>query len=328
MSKEKTTSLAERQKTLKDFLERKDVQESIRSVASKYLTLDRLLKMILLAASRQPKLYWCSPRSLVKAATDSTDLGLDFTGSRGEGYLVPFRNTKNNELEAQFIPGYRGLIRLALDTGKLTKIEAHVVHERDIFEMELGLNQNLCHKPDLSGDGGKVRLAYAIATPKDGSPLIDWMAKKQIDGIRARSKAKESGPWVSDYEEMARKTVVRRLAKYLDLRSEKLDRALEADDAQFDDTIFNVDMPNEPDEQKKSGVKRVKSKIKDKATEVQQDAPRPAQDEESLEPKQSTEKTPYKCKRCGRKLEIMPKNGKCGYCMGEVEAEFHCRQIK
>jgi recombination protein RecT len=127
------------------------------------------------------------------------------------------------------IIGYRGLIDLARRSGQISRIEAHPAYEKDRFKIQFGLNPILEHEPDLSGDPGPMILVYAVAELRDGTKQVEVMTKKQVDGIRARSKAGKSGPWVTDYDEMAKKTVVRRLCKYLPL-SVELVTAFERDD--------------------------------------------------------------------------------------------------
>jgi recombination protein RecT len=137
-------------------------------------------------------------------------------------------------MEAQFMPGYGGLIDLVLRGGKVKRMEAHVVHEKDEFDIIYGTESKLIHKPYLDGDGGKVRGCYAVAWFDNGGTQFEWMTKDEIDAIRKRSKAATSGPWVTDYNEMCRKTTLRRIFKYIpsspdDKVTQLLDKAIELD---------------------------------------------------------------------------------------------------
>lgn len=152
----------------------------------------------------------------------SAQLGLEPDTPLGESYLVPFRNNKRGCMEVQMIPGYRGLIKLARQSEEISGVDAQVVYEKDDFELEFGLQQKLVHKPYLDGERGKTRLFYAIVRSKtlEAEPIIELMTLDQIDAIRKRSKAGQNGPWVTDYEEMGRKTVIKRALKRAPMSTE------------------------------------------------------------------------------------------------------------
>lgn len=220
-------------KNLEGLLRREEFQRSLADVAPKHITKERIVKLALVAASRQPKLFECTPQSFLQSVMKSAELGLDCVGTLGQGYLVPYYNGKIKAFECQFIVGYQGLIELARRSGNISRIESRVVYEKDEFVVEYGLEPKLIHKPYLGGDRGKIVCVYAIAELKDGSRQVEVMTLDEVERIRDRSKAKEGGPWVTDFAEMARKTVIRRLAKYLPL-SPELAKAIETDDQQFD----------------------------------------------------------------------------------------------
>ena len=227
--------------TIKDLFEK--ARPSIMSIMPKHLTADRLIKVARVAISQNPRLMECSPRSLLQSFMTAAQLGLDIGGTLGSAYLVPFRNKKTGQYEAQFIVGYRGLIDLARRSGQIESIEARAVNEADKFELEYGLNPKLIHIPNLE-TSGNLKGVYAIARLKGGETSIEYMSKTEIDGIRARSRARDDGPWVTDYSEMARKTVVRRIAKYLPLTVELSEAIDKSDAAEFGgQTIFQIDEP-------------------------------------------------------------------------------------
>lgn len=220
-----TTSLVsskDKQNTIKDLFEK--AKPSIAAVLPKHMTPDRLLKIALSATSRTPSLLACTPQSLLLAVMQGAELGLEVGGLLGEAYLVPFKDT------AQLIPGYKGLIKLARNSGELKTIEAHVVRARDTFEVEFGLENKLTHKPCLDGDPGDIVCVWAIARYKDGAYQVEVMTRAEIDAVRARSKAANDGPWATDYAEMAKKTVLKRLLKTAPLSAE-LKRAVEHEEA-------------------------------------------------------------------------------------------------
>lgn len=229
MSEQQTLPAAPKPKSkqmiLRDYLQRDTVKQSIQSVLPKHMTADRLLRVAMQAASRNPVLFECTPESLALSLANAAQLGLEAGGLLGSAYLVPFRN-KSGAYEAQLIPGYRGLIDLARRSGEVLKIDARVVRDGDDFEIDYGTD-NIRHVP--RNPDGDVTGAYAVAALKNGCRQLEYMSRKELDGIRNRSKASNSGPWVSDFEEMCRKTAVRRLAKYIPLSAD-LARAMEIED--------------------------------------------------------------------------------------------------
>lgn len=182
---------------------------------------DRMVKIALTAAAKSPKILECSRESVMLSIMQAAELGLEPGGALGEGYLVPYGST------CQFIPGYRGLISLARRSGQIISIEAHLVREGDDFDFALGLEPMLKHRPNLEAEEpGAIKFVYAVAKIKGGGTQYEVMSKAEIEAIRKRSRAASAGPWVTDYGEMARKTVIRRLFKYLPV-SVEMARALE-----------------------------------------------------------------------------------------------------
>jgi recombination protein RecT len=215
---------------------------SIAAVLPKHMSAERIAKITLVAASRNPKLLECDPKSILRAVMDASQLGLEpFTGLQ-MAYIIPYWNGKTGVMEAQFMPSYRGLIDLARRSGNIVSIEAHVVFERDQFECSLGLHPTLKHVPAFDSESrGAMRLVYAVAHLKDGGIQYDIMSKYDVDQIRAKSKSSKSGPWVDFYDEMAKKTVVKRLIKYLPM-SVELSRATSLDDrADGEIDVIDVD---------------------------------------------------------------------------------------
>jgi len=254
-----TNQLANAKKNLEGLLNSEQFQRSLADVAPKHITKERIVKLALVAASRQPRLFECTPQSFLQSVMKAAELGLDCVGTLGQGYLVPYYNSKIKSYECQFIAGYQGLIELARRSGNIARIESRVVYEKDAFEVEYGLNQKLVHKPYLGGDRGNIVCVYAIAELKDGSKQLEVMTIDEVNRIRDRSKAKDSGPWVTDFAEMARKTVVRRLAKYLPL-SPDLVKAIETDDQQFDSRNQAADIAANM----QAGVEGLKKRLKKK----------------------------------------------------------------
>lgn len=232
--------------TIRDLLER--ARPKLAEVTPKHLTPDRLIRVAIAAAGRTPALLKCSPASLLNSVMQAAQVGLEPGSALGEAYLVPYKDT------CQLIIGYRGLISLARRSGQIVSIEAHVVHERDKFTCKYGMNPTLEHEPDWSAAPGEVIAVYAVAKLRDGGTQVEVMTRAQVDAIRARSKASGSGPWVTDYAEMSRKTVVRRLCKYLPLSIEMAE-ALAIDDATEGAEVVDVPASVEVPSDKMAGVK-------------------------------------------------------------------------
>jgi recombination protein RecT len=174
---------------------------------------DRMCRSLINAISTTPQLAQCSPSSLFLSSVRSFSLGLEPNGALNEAYLVPYWNSKKGCNEAQFMPSYRGLQNLARRSGEIAEIYSKTVKENDLFEVEEGTERKIIHKPNYTKDRGNAVCFYAVFKTKDGNVDFEIMTIDEVDAIRQRSKAASAGPWVTDYEEMAKKTVMRRLLK-------------------------------------------------------------------------------------------------------------------
>ena len=201
----------------------------LREVAPKHLKVDRVIRLMLSACSRNPKLLECSGESVLQFCMKCSETGLEPIGAGG-AWPVPYENRKTGKVEMQFIPDYRGLVNCAKRAECITDAYAEVVRENDAFDCELGLEPRLVHKPDR-GDRGALQGAYCIYQLPDGQKRFIYMDAKEITGIRNRSRAAQAGPWVTDESEMWKKTVVRRAMKPFAGASPQLDAAIDADDA-------------------------------------------------------------------------------------------------
>lgn len=162
------------------------------------------------------KLLSCNPNTFFGALLACAQLGLEPDGLLGQAYLVPYGN------RVQLLIGYKGLIDLARRSGEMTSLIAHSVHENDEFSFDFGTCELPHHTFNLTKDRGDVIAFYAIARFKDGSYHFDLMTKPEVDAIRHRSANSGSNtPWETDYEEMGKKTVIRRIAKYLPMSVQK-----------------------------------------------------------------------------------------------------------
>lgn len=189
------------------------MKPQIQLALPRHVSPDRMLRIVLTTVQRTPKLLECTRESLLGCIVQCAQLGLEPDGLLGHAYLIPFFNNRQNRMECQLIVGYKGLLKLARQSGEIASISARVVHEKDVFEFEYGLQEKLRHIPSMEEDPGQLIYAYAIFRLKDGASHFDVMSIREIEAIKKRSKSSGSGPWVTDFEEMAKKTVLRRASK-------------------------------------------------------------------------------------------------------------------
>lgn len=233
------------QPDLKGFLNKHI--DAIQSVALQTITAERMVRLVLAASSKEPKLSQCTPLSILRSMMQAAELGLEVCSGKNEGYLIPRWNGKSKQMECTFLPGYQGLIRLAVDSGKIRNIEARVVYQKDDFSVEFGDTPKVTHKPTWEKERGKIVAVYAVAFMPDGSKTFDVMPIHEVEDIRDRSKDKDGfSPWKTDFAEMARKTAVRRLAKYLP-KSKEFAAALDIQAKTEAGEVFDVEIePNRP----------------------------------------------------------------------------------
>ncbi len=166
-----------------------------------------------------PALMECSWPSLAGAMMAAAQLGLSLDPQRGEFYVVPFRNSKTKQREATPIIGYRGIVRLALRSGEVTKVVAREVREGDEFDVEFGDRERVIHRPQWRGgeeERGRIVAVYATAHFRPPTePVTVVLSAEEVEEYRARSKTPEVGPWVTDWAAMAKKTAVRRLEPWM-----------------------------------------------------------------------------------------------------------------
>lgn len=204
------------------------------------MTPERFARIAMTAVTQNPTLGACTPGSFIGALLTAAQLGLEPNTPLGQAYLIPFKN--KGVLEAQFQLGYRGLIDLAHRSGDLKDITAHIVYENDTFEYELGLEPKLRHVPAMKDRGG-IAWVYAIYRLQSGGQGFEVMSFEDIEAHKKKySKAASKGfsPWQTSWEEMAKKTVIKRVLKYAPLRTEFV-RAVKDDESTFNFTADGDD---------------------------------------------------------------------------------------
>lgn len=199
--------------TIRDRLNSDDFRDAVAKVLPKHLTPERFLRVAITAMTKTPKLAQCDQASFFGALLTLSQYGLEPDGRCA--HLIPYGPT------CQLILDYKGIVELVIRSGLVSKIHADVVCENDAFAYNLGEIQQ--HVIDLRQPRGAVYAAYSMCQFKDGATSCVLMSKDEIEAIRARSKSGLNGPWVTDWNEMAKKTAFRRLSKWLPLSAEVRD---------------------------------------------------------------------------------------------------------
>lgn len=193
----------------------------------RHVTPDRMSRMVMTALKATPKLQKCTPVSFFGSVLQAAQLGLEPNTPLGQCYLLPFENRKRGIVECSLIIGYKGMVDLARRAG--ASVIGEAVHDGDEFVWQLGTRPLIQHKP-LAKIGAPLTHVYAVARVKDVEPAFKVLTVAQVEQHRARSRSKDSGPWVTDYEPMAIKTAVRVLAPWMP-QSPELARAVALDEA-------------------------------------------------------------------------------------------------
>lgn len=200
-------------------------REIITSSAASMIDPERMRGVVLSAFTRNAELFQCDPVTVVRAVVEAAQVGLEPTGAIGGAHLVPRWNNKRKVKEASLIIDYRGLVTLAKRSGEISRVTARIVRAADDFDYQQGTEEWLRHKPALVPDPGEYVYVYAVAFYRDGGSQFDVMSAAQIQNHMERHAPRNRegnivGPWVSDPEEMWKKTVLRRLSKLLPLTIE------------------------------------------------------------------------------------------------------------
>lgn len=231
------------QRSMKDLIV--SMEGQIAKALPSVITPERFTRMVLTAMSTNKDLQLCTPNSFLGAMMQAAQLGVEPNTPLGQAYLIPYKN--KGTLECQFQLGYKGMIDLAYRSGEVKDIQAHEVHENDTFEYELGLEPKLKHIPAMSNRGAVI-MYYAIFHTKDGGYGFNVMS---VDDVQEHAKkySKSYGasfsPWKSNFDEMAKKTVLKRCLKYAPIKTE-FARSISADETIK--TTIAADMAEQADE--------------------------------------------------------------------------------
>ena len=197
-------------------------QDKLLASLPKGVDRDRFVAISLQAIAKVPALFSCDKASLFGALVQSVSLGLEPNGPLGEAYILPYGKTANFQM------GFRGMIKLIEKSGLVSYVEAVSVDAADEFSVKRGLNPDIIHVPSPNPTG-EFHAVYAIARFKDGNTKFEVMFRNDVEMIRSKSKSGNSGPWKEFYNEMAKKSCVRRLFKMVAVSSE-IERAIVLDE--------------------------------------------------------------------------------------------------
>lgn len=240
-----TLSPAEKQKgnrslSIRDYLKSDSLIAEIGKALPKHMSPERMARVALTCLTRVPKLAECTPESFMQCLFSLSQWGLEPDGRHA--HLIPYGR------ECTLIVDYKGLVALAYRSGKVKNIHADVVRVGDVFKYNLGIVE--AHTPwAFRSDAGKpasageVYAVYCIVTLDADLKKCEVMTRDDVEAIRKRSKAGGSGPWVSDWNEMAKKTVFRRVSKWLPLSAEVVE-AMDSDDDRVIDAVSSTRIEN------------------------------------------------------------------------------------
>jgi len=224
--------------SLRNYLKNEVIISQFEKALPKWLTPDRFLRVVFTSSMKNPKIFDCTRESILSSLMQCAQLGLE--PIMGRAHLIPYRNSygtgenKTYRMELQFQAGYQGLIDLAMRTGEYAGISAHVVYEKDSFELKYGLDEDLVHIPSRPPRGNPIG-AYTVWKTKDGSRNFSFMYIEEIyarhrdrsEGFKGalktleESKAKKwanyvsKNPWLNeDLHAMLKKSVIKSHSKF------------------------------------------------------------------------------------------------------------------
>ena len=242
---EKALTVQEKAFDLRDYLHSDKIKSQLDYALPKWLSVERLLRVFMGAIQKNPKLLNCSQESIMVSCMMCAQLGLE--PILGRAWLIPYENSKNisgkwiKVLECQMQPGYQGLVDIGMRSGKILNVAAHMIYENDQYDIEYGSDEKIFHKPFLKGDRGDPIGAYSIWTHTNGYKSGLFLPVHDIHKVREKSKAyayaiskpndkyAQDTPWVQWYDEMCKKTVIKRHSK-LQPASIEFMEAVEIDD--------------------------------------------------------------------------------------------------
>jgi recombination protein RecT len=227
---------------------------------------ETLVRLAIFEFSQNEWLRRCTPESIYGSLILSAQMGLEPSGIRGEAYLVPYKG------KCTLIPGWRGLVKLALRSKAVKSLYSHVVYEGDEFRVWLGSDPKVEHRPNLDGGRGEIVAAYAVAILENGSIDIEVMPIEELQKIRdmaSKGRGGKDGPAYTDWEDqMYRKAPLRRLAKRLPLGDDfflaaKADELADTGEPEKIANFIDVEASETPQDRGDALTNRIAEKARD-----------------------------------------------------------------
>jgi recombination protein RecT len=219
----KEVAKTEQPKTMAQILNGESAKAQFAAALPAAITPDRFVRFALTAINKSPKLKDCTQSSVFDCLLTCAQLGIEPDGRRA--HLIPYGTS------CTLVVDYKGIVELVMRSGKVKKIHSDKVCRNDVFDYQMG--DVVAHKIDFSAPRGDAIAYYSTIVFDDGVAKTEVMSKDEIESIRKRSKAANSGPWVSDFDEMAKKTVFKRAAKWVPWSAEIMQHMEAADVAEF-----------------------------------------------------------------------------------------------
>lgn len=205
---------------IRQSLERMESQ--FKAALPSHVTPEKFIRVVMTAIQSNSRLLEGDRTSLFASCVKCAADGLLPDGR--DAALVPFGN------KIQYMPMVSGILKKVRNSGELSSLAANMIHENDKFEYWVNAEgEHLKHEPQLFSDRGKVIGVYSLAKVKSGGVYVEVLNIAEIEKVRNISRTKDSGPWKEWFDEMAKKTAIRRLAKRLPMSSD-LEGTIHADD--------------------------------------------------------------------------------------------------
>ncbi len=195
----------------------------------KHIKPDLVQRVVMTEVSKNPKILDCNKESILRAVTEACQMGLVPNSVQGLAYLIPYGK------QCQLIPGFRGLIKLCLQSGLVRSIKGAEIRENDDFSVEQGSNWRLVHKIDITKDRGKVIGYYASAELPGGASDFEVMSESDVTEFLEKIGKKTSEVWKNHRAEMAKKTCIRKLVKRLPMEGDRIEHTRLAAAADYAD---------------------------------------------------------------------------------------------
>jgi len=210
----------------------------------------KFISVLKLTLNKNPKLLQADKNSLLQTFMSAAKDGLYLDGK--ESAAVQYGQS------VQYIPMVEGIIKVLHNSGLIKTLCAEVVYENDLFDYELGTKQHITHKPLITGDRGKPVCVYAIAVTSNDGQYIEIMNMAEIEKCRQVSKASSSShsPWVRWFDQMAKKTVIHRIAKRLP-KNDAINSVVRIEEDNMVDVTPNATQSTEP----KDSLSRLRNSI-------------------------------------------------------------------